>query len=795
MTRPAASGWLLAGWLAVLALLVAWSALALRPSTDLSQFLPRGATEQDEVLLSQVRGGVAARTLLLRIGGDGRPAPDTAIAAASRTLADALRGQPGMEQVLNGDLSAGAVADTDALLFRYRYLLGPPGACADALDTAALRVALQQRLDELASGVALLDKEHLAADPTACYRALLRALLPRQAPERRHGVWFAPDGRHALLVVITAARGSDIGAQRLIVERIRRTFAGLPAAAGLSLELAGPGYFAVGSEARIKTETTVLSSAAGAVVALILLLSFRSVRLMLLGLLPLLTGVLTGALVVALVYGQVHGITLALGVTLLGVALDYPVHVFAHAVGAAPGADAADNRAVWHSLLLGMLTTVLGYAALAFASFEGLAQLGVLAAVGLATAALSARYLLPPLLPRDYRLPQGPRLAALERRLPRLSLRTGLGLLAGSLTATALVLLTTGTPWETDIRRLSTVPQSELLKDREIRAQLGAADVARLLYVVAGDQATVLEHLEAAAPDLDALVDRGAIGGFDSAARWLPSPATQTARRAALPDRAALAAALAEANAGLPFRLERLAPFLDDVSASKDLAPLRALDLRESLVGTRLAMLLQPLGGRWLGLVPLSDVAEDLEAAAALRDLAARHGLTYLDLRQGTADLLSGFFAATLERLGIAALVILLTLGLALRDPRRIARVLLPIGIALLLTFSAVVLVQGAVNLFHLVSLLLVAGLAIDYGLFLSRPAADAADRRRTLFSVSVGAASSLAMFAMLAVSAIPALEAVGFTVAVGIGLSYLSALLLSRGDAAPGPVRAAGHG
>jgi predicted exporter len=92
-----------------------------------------------------------------------------------------------------------------------------------------------------------------------------------------------------------------------------------------------------------------------------------------------------------------------------------------------------------------------------------------------------------------------------------------------------------------------------------------------------------------------------------------------------------------------------------------------------------------------------------------------------------------------------------------------------------------VVLVHGAVNLFHLVSLLLVAGLAIDYGLFLSRPAADAAGRDRTLFSVSVGAASSFAMFSMLAVSEIPALKAIGFTVAVGIGLAYASAVLLAR--------------
>ena len=780
MAGPAARWWLLAGWLAALALLATWSVLNLRPGTDLSQFLPRGSSQQDEVLLAQVRSGVAARTLLLRIGGPDAPAAQTALAAASRALADALRGQPDVVHVHNGALAADAT-DTDAVLFRYRYLIGPSGACAESLDPPALRAALEQRLEELASGLALLDKQHLAADPTACYRALLRSLVPRQAPARRHGVWLAPDGRHALLVVLTGARASDITAQRKIVAGIEQTFAALPEATGLTLELAGPGYFAVGSEARIKTETTLLSSIAGGVVALILLAAFRSVRLMLLGLLPLLTGVLTGVLVVALLYGQVHGITLALGVTLLGVALDYPVHVFAHAAGSGRADQAAANRSVWHSLLLGMITTVLGYAALAFASFEGLSQLGILAAVGLATAALSARYLLPPLLPSNYRLPPRLWLTALDRRVPRMSVRAGLWLLSAGLAVLVLTGLTAGSPWETDIRRLSTVPQHELLKDREIRAQLGAPDVARLLCVVAPDQATVLERLEAAEPDLTALVDRGLIGGFDSATRWLPSPATQRTRQVALPDRASLAAALASANAGLGFRLERLTPFLDDVGASRDLPPLRADDLSQSLVGTRLAMLLQPLGAQWLGLVPLSEVADDEAAAEALRSLAARHGLAYLDLRQGTAALLAGFFAATLDRLAVVALVILLTLALALRDSARLARILLPIGIALVITFQVVLWVQGAVNLFHLVSLLLVAGLAIDYGLFLSRPAADAADRRRTLFSVSVGAASSFAMFAMLAISAIPALTAIGLTVAVGILSAYASALLLAR--------------
>lgn len=757
-------------WLAGLTLLTVWNGFHLRLGADLSQFLPPGASQRDRVLLSQVRGGVAARTLLLRLRGE---RSTEALAAASRALAARLRTEAAFEQVLNGELNL-AASVTDDLLFRYRYLIGPPDACVDALAAPALRAALEARLAELASGASMLDRQRLAADPTACYRQLLRALRPGQEPHRQHGVWFSPDDRHALMVVVTDARASDLAVQRRLVERIESDFATLPQRAGLTLELAGPGYFAVSSERRIKTEAIAFSLLANVIVVAILALAFRSTTLVLLGMLPLLSGVMVGTALVSWLFGSVHGITLALGSTLLGVAMDYPVHVYAHATGA------LDVRPIWRTLLLGMATTVLGYAALAWTSLEGLSQLGMLAAAGLITAALTSCYLLPQLIPAGYRLPEHRWPAALQARLPQGSPRLGFRLLLVSLAGLGLVLLLHGSPWETDLRRLSTVPAAEIEKDRTIRTQLGAADVTRLLYVVADDEAGVLERLEAALPDLRQLEAQGLIAGSDNLARWLPSPHTQQARQAALPERAALTETLAVANAGLPFRSDRLAPFLDAVERSASLAPLRVADLSGGLLGTRAALLLQSFDGGWLGLVPLSGV-NDEAAVTALQALAARHRLQYLDLREGTAGLLTGFFETTLHKLPIAAFAIVLTLALALRGWSRLGRVLLPISIAVTLTFLLVLLIHGGINLFHLVSLILVAGLNIDYSLFLERPSDDTAERLRTLFSVSVAAGPTIAAFGLLALSAIPALQSIGLTVAIGSCLAYALSLWLAR--------------
>jgi predicted exporter len=788
-------------WLLCLLALASWNIATLRLGMDLSQFLPHAASEQAQLLISQLRAGPAARSLLIRIAASGPTAVEPQrLAGASRALAEALRDDPNFARVANGADTL-HLADPHGLLYRYRFLLGPPAHCADALNVHSLQAALHARLEELASGLSMLDRQGLTADPTACYRALLLGLVPAVQPARHAGVWMAPGRDAALLVAITSAKASDIPSQRVAVARIQAAFAGLSDNHGLELQLAGPSYFAIGSEARIRTETTLLSIGASLLVALILILAYRSIRLMLLGILPLASGLLIGVSVVSLVYGQVHGITLALAITLLGVALDYPVHVYAHFDGRSEKSASKPDPGppIWRVMLLGMATTVLGYAALAWTSFDGLAQLGLLAAIGLATAALTSRYLLVRLMPPGYRLQLPAKLHAGWRFLPALRRRTGLALLVGSILAIALTLLISGLPWETDIRRLSTVPEVEIERDRLIRAQLGAPDVARLLYVTAPAQGTVLSAIESATPELEELREDGVISGFDSVTRWLPSPPTQLARRDRLPDRAQLASALATANDGLPFRLDRLTAFLDAVERSRKLAPLTAdaftkardvsaqghsSDIMQALA-IRTAMLIQPFAGGWAGLVTLNG-ADHSAAVGPLSALADRHGLVFLDLRAATADLLERFFGETLEKLMVALICIVLALVAALRDARRVGAVLLPIGLGVSATFLITVMLHGSVNLFHLVSLLLVAGLAIDYSLFLGRPVTTDDSRLRSLYSVTVGAVSSAAMFGILALSDIPALHAIGMTVTIGIACSYFAALLLARGVGEP---------
>ena len=210
-------------------------------------------------------------------------------------------------------------------------------------------------------------------------------------------------------MVQTVAAGFDIDAQEQALHRIETAFASArqrasaadpSTAAQARLIETGPPVFAVRTRARMKSDVARLSLIAAALVSAILLFAYRSARMLVLALLPVLSGVLAGIAAVSLAFGFVHGITLGFGVTLIGEAVDYAIYLFTQtAPGAAP---AATLSRIWPTLRLGMLTSVCGFSAMLLSSFTGFAQLGLFTITGLVVALAVTRWVLPMLLPHGF---------------------------------------------------------------------------------------------------------------------------------------------------------------------------------------------------------------------------------------------------------------------------------------------------------------------------------------------------------------------------------------------------------
>jgi predicted exporter len=756
----------LALWIVVLAA----CALAISRAhfvADLSSFLPAAPTAEQRLLVDQLREGAVSRVMLVGIEGGDAPRR----AALSRALVRALRSDAHFVLVANGeDLQASRERE---LVFENRYVLSP-AMSPQRFTVEGLRAAIAETIEQLASPAGLALKSLVPRDPTLETLAAAEALRPAQGPRLVEGVWASADGRRAVMILRARAAGSDIDAQGEALGAVQRAFATAGPAADMRLLVTGPGVFAVQARAMVRHDVERLAAASLAIVALLLLAAYRSALALALGLVPVVTGALVGVAAVSLGFGTVHGITLGFGTTLIGEAVDYAVYLFVQ------GSATADARRAtfWSTIRLGVLTSIAGFCALLFSGLPGLAQLGLYSIAGLAAAALATRYVLPAMLPATMRIrdlsPLGARLALTARRASSLRWLP----IALAVAAVAVLAYHRATLWDAQLSSLNPIPAADRRLDEELRAGLGASDARYMVAVQAATADAALEAAERVGLQLDALVQAGTLGGYESPARFLPSRATQRTRLASLPDAATLRERLRVALAGSALRAEKLEPFIADAERARA-APLLT---RAALSGTALdapldGLLFRDGDGRWTALIGLRAAAQKALDAASIRK--AVPDALVIDLKSEVDRLYAGYLERALvaSAVGLAAIVALLFFSL--RSPRRVARVMAPLVAAILLVAAMHALAGTRLSLLHLVGLLLVVAIGSNYALFFDRMAQDrdpAAER--TLASLALANATTVASFGVLALSSIPVLHAIGSTVALGALFTLLFAAI-----------------
>lgn len=755
-----------------------------RFTADMSAFLPESPTPEQQLLVDQLKAGALSRLLLIGIEG----ADDEARARLSKGLAARLRESGRFLAVKNGE--TGSLEKDRELLFRYRYLLSP-AVTRERFTAAGLHDAIANSIDLLASPAGLLLKGLLTRDPTGEMVELVASLDAGGAPASRHGVWVSRDGERALLMAQTVAAGSDTDAQEALLEGIRSDFAAVATTAGISdghLLLSGSPVFSVDSRRTIRSEVERLSLVSAIAIVALLLVIYRSLSALALGVLPVASGVVAGIAAVSLGFGNVHGLTIGFGTTLIGEAVDYSIYYFLQSRADA-GGDESWRQRFWPTIRLGVLTSACGFASLLFSGFPGLAQLGLYSIAGLFAAAAVTRFVLPHLRPRTLKLRDIAGLGTiLASRLPSLALLRW-PLLGLAILAVAFLGTRHGDLLDNSLSGLSPVPKSAQALDVKLRGDLGAPDLRYLVVLNAPDREGVLRAAEGVAPRLQALVEAGVIAGFETPTRFLPSVFTQRARQEALPQEEELQAALARALVDLPLRSERLAPFLAEVAAARN----QPLLSPEALAGTSLALvvdsLLLPRTEGWSAILPLRAARDggglrDIDPAAVRAALAAagQPGALFVDLLGESNRLYASYLreAVLLSGAGFAGIVILL--ALALRSRRRLAVVLLPLAVTVVLVVAGLALAGERLTLLHLVGILLTIAVGSNYALFFASGDGKPIDPR-TLASLVLANITTMIGFGALAFSQVSVLHALGVTVGPGAVLALLFAAILAGGQ------------
>jgi predicted exporter len=350
--------------------------------------------------------------------------------------------------------------------------------------------------------------------------------------------------------------------------------------------------------------------------------------------------------------------------------------------------------------------------------------------------------------------------------------------------AAALVFQHRHALWNTELSSLSPVPQAEQDLDARLRADLGAPDVRYLVSVSGGSREAALEASERVARSLDPLVADGSLSGYESASRYLPSAAAQRARQASLPAEG-LEERLRSAAQGLPLRPALFAPFLEDVARARTRPPLTRADLDGTSFAQAVDSLMFERAGTWHALLPLSAKAGGAAPAPdAVRAALGESGAVFVDMKAESDSIYAGYLrqAILLSAGGLAAIVALLLF--ALRSPRRVARVLLPLAAAVLSVVALLAACGVRMTVLHLVGLLLIVAVGSNYALFFDNADADKGGGMvpETLASLAFANLSTVAGFGVLGFSQVPVLQAIGATVGPGAVLALLYAAVFAGG-------------
>ena len=757
---------------------------SVRLSTDMSAFLPSNPNEQQRLLVDQIKDGALSRMVLLGIEGS-----DSATrAATSERMAEILRDDSAIASLVNGD--AASRERDQAFLLASRYLLSPQ-VSAQRFSVEGLRSAIGDSINGLGGSAGLLLKAIFPRDPTGELAALIDRLANGRSPSGQDGVWTSASGDTALLIAMTTAPGADTDAQEQVLAQIRTAFDKARDGADVRLLMSGTPVFSVDARRTIKGEIERLSLIGGVSILIIMLLFYRSVRNVIIGLIPVLTGILVAVVSVALGFGTVHAITIGFGTTLLGETLDYSIFYLVQS-----GRNAEWHRDYWPTIRLGVITSVCGFAALLFSSFPGLAQLGVYSIAGLLIAAAVTRFLLPclPAAPAPAASIQwvGGRMARVGIVAQRLKWFAALVTLA----ACAVIALHHDQLWARGLSGLNPAPMDLQRLDERLRREAGAPDLRHMLVVAAPNADSALQAAEHTESQLSPLLKNGTISRLDSPAHFLPSAAAQTARHKALPDAQVLSEQLTKAVSTLPVKPEKLAPFLEDVQAARTSGPISIQTLR----GTSFEFLLQTLllqrDSGWAALMPVTLPDDPVQLArartaieSAIASTGTEHKSYFIDLDAQATEMFGEYLneALAFSAAGVAGIVAVLLF--TLRQPTRVLRVLLPLASAVVLVMAAHVVADTRLTLLHLVGLLLIVAVGSNYSLFFDRsfgPSSNLSTAGSTnsvtpsqataLASLALANVSTMIGFGILAWSQVPVLHAIGATVGPGA----LLALVLS---------------
>ncbi len=759
----------LLGWAVTVALCVAFIAHRFDTAdpleTDFLALLPDARIDVVEQAAQTRLSDDVGRQIIFLLGAD---TPEVAVAAVDQ-LTVALASNP-----LFAVMPATAGDDFKARfeqLFEFRFQLLAPQTRGQL--TAAPGELIRGAKENLFGPFAGIALRQMATDPVGLFAAYVDQFMPVgvELYEGRVPLVYAEGKAWAIATrqfshssfALTQLR--ELGLQ---VHALREQLA----RGDIELLVTGMPLFAADGEARARGDISVIGLGSLLMIAIMMVVVFRSAVPLLLAVGSIVTGIVVALAISLLVFERLHVLALVFGASLVGVSIDYALHYLCDGLRDARWRGADGVRHIFAATLLGLCTTVLAYASIAVAPFPALRQIAVFSVAGLIGAWTTVICILPALAKPWLRSPRWPIALALgyAQHFPALRTQRVATLVLLSMTAVGGVMV--GVTPVDDVRTLQGASRELLGETERIGAIVPLSRDSQFILVRGADPAQTLVRDAATAVALDALVTAGRLRGFSALAQVYPSVSLQQDNYARLKT--------AYYDSGSIDELFNAVHVRDEVR-QRHLAEFAQAQEKQVELARWLKSVGTPWNALWLGcpaqcasIITLSGFAR--LTGDDLARLRALPGVTVADRAATITDILAQHRVAAVELLCaafvIAAAFMWIRFGLA--SALRIIAV--PLG-AVALSLS-IVGATASINLFTIFGLVLVVGLGFDYAIFHHLKGRNDGP---VALGVLLSALTSLFAFGLMSASSTSAVSNFGVVLALGTAASYLLSPIAAR--------------
>ncbi len=656
----------------------------------------------------------------------------------------------------------------------------------DILKTRLERDSIRERMavnyKNLISPTGLVTKEFLIKDPLSLTSLGLRKLEELQVEddfELYNNFLISKDHRNVLLFISPVLPASETNENQIFIDRLENIQEGLNYQfKDVRGEFFGGVLYSIANANQIKLDIKITIGIAGSILLLLLIFYYKKIYIPLVIFIPSLLGGLTAIAFIYLLKGSISAISLGVGSVLLGISIDYSLHILTHYK------NNNDVRILYKEVtfpvLMSSITTAIAFLCLLFLKSEALNDLGLFAAVSVITASVFALVIIPLI----YKAPtHNNSKQTIIDKVASIDLHRKIPLVVSLFVIFLIGLFFfTGVKFNNDLSALNYEPEEIRERENDIKEIAGQA--SKSIYVISYGNSVdeALGHNNELYRELGVLQESGMVQSYSSIGGVVLSTNTQLERIErwkefwTLERREQVQNDLVEISSTYGFKDHSFQSFYTLIL--KEFETLYLEDYRNT---TTLYLNDFITSGTNFATVTSSLQIEPEYLNQVLQSFADRENVVVIDRRQLNENFLGDLKNEFNRLIGYSIVAVFLILLLFYRSIELTLLTLVPIGITWIITLGLLNIFNIEFNILNIIISTFIFGLGLDYSIFITNAfLSEYSTGKRVLktyrTSILLSVITTLLGIGALFFAVHPALRSISIVSIIGI----VSALLVS---------------